>query len=490
MDVKLEAENRQEDEDSSKKTSSRRTNPSSHQYEAIDNNKAVLKTGTSTVSEAAAASTSASALDDSHYYGQLVVTVTDTGVGLTAEQIGKLFHEGVQFSVNELQAGQGSGLGLCIAKGIVEAHQGSLCVTSPGIEKGTTFALTLDVVFTPSSSSSSSSSSSPSLSTNPPPQSTSYSNSNSSDNIRSFSTQQQQQQHQLQLQSQVLDSHGADDSAASCGTAHATDGAGSVGVGTTKTTASPVAGTSTHTTEVYEKQLQPPQEVRSASCVNDVPTTSENLPGIAGAGAAAGGGAEGKELLRKVSRTDSFASNKTAAASSTTGGGGTERNDLQRKESKRGFVVSTGAGADTATDGENQLSNSKHATKKKVLIVDDVASTRKMLIRVLKQGGYICEQAEDGSEALQKVKERGISRPFDTILMDFEMPIMNGPDATALLRSMGYTGLILGATGNLLPDDVAHFKKQGADAVVGKPLSLRKLQDAWTALDKERQQQP
>jgi signal transduction histidine kinase len=50
-------------------------------------------------------------------YGSVVLQVSDDGTGLTTQQLQQIFFEGVQFNVNELQAGQGSGLGLFIAKG-------------------------------------------------------------------------------------------------------------------------------------------------------------------------------------------------------------------------------------------------------------------------------------------------------------------------------------------------------------------------------------
>ena len=56
--------------------------------------------------------------------------------------------------------------------------------------------------------------------------------------------------------------------------------------------------------------------------------------------------------------------------------------------------------------------------------------------------------------------------------MDFEMPVMNGPTATARLREMGCRCLIVGVTCNVLPADVAYFKEHGADAVLPKPLVL------------------
>jgi signal transduction histidine kinase len=72
--------------------------------------------------------------------------VADTGVGWSKENQDKLFVEGMQFDPNLLQAGGGSGLGLYIAKGIVDLHQGLLEATSEGEGKGATFRLELPLL--------------------------------------------------------------------------------------------------------------------------------------------------------------------------------------------------------------------------------------------------------------------------------------------------------------------------------------------------------
>merc|ERR1740130_730159 len=81
--------------------------------------------------------------------GNLSFTIKDTGAGLSKPQLEKLFGSGVQFDVNELQAGKGSGLGLYIAKGIVEQHGGQLTADSDGLGLGTTFTMTLPIYNVP-----------------------------------------------------------------------------------------------------------------------------------------------------------------------------------------------------------------------------------------------------------------------------------------------------------------------------------------------------
>ncbi len=73
---------------------------------------------------------------------QLKVEISDTGIGIAEEDLGKLFNEFYRVDNVINQNVKGSGLGLTLAKGIVEAHQGRIWVTSK-LKKGTTFHFTL-----------------------------------------------------------------------------------------------------------------------------------------------------------------------------------------------------------------------------------------------------------------------------------------------------------------------------------------------------------
>lgn len=79
------------------------------------------------------------------YRGVLRVHVRDTGVGMTPEQLSKLFRENMQFNSNELQNGGGSGLGLFIAKGIMKQHNGALSAVSDGLNQGSTFSFSIPI---------------------------------------------------------------------------------------------------------------------------------------------------------------------------------------------------------------------------------------------------------------------------------------------------------------------------------------------------------
>ena len=116
----------------------------------------------------------------------------------------------------------------------------------------------------------------------------------------------------------------------------------------------------------------------------------------------------------------------------------------------------------------------------RVLVVDDSAMNRKLLVRLLQNQGHTCDQAENGLAAVDKVKEAlANDKPYDSILMDNLMPEMNGPDAAKEIRALGSDSFIIGITGNLFEEDVLHYKDCGANKVLAKPVKLQELTDAW-----------
>ena len=217
--------------------------------------------------------------------GELVVSVIDTGAGMTKEQLGKLFGQGVQFNVNELQAGNGSGLGLYIAKGIAEQHEGSLVADSAGLGLGTTLTLAIPLY---------------------------------------------------------------------------------------------------------------------------------NLPD--------------------------------------------EKDDEETETGRKGSEF--------------------EMPKLRVLIVDDATTNRKLLGRLLKLRGHTFEECEDGHISVQKIRESEESdKPFDMVLMDYEMPVMNGPTAASEIRKLGSDVFIVGITGNIMAEDVDFFTSCGANAVLPKPFKMSSLEN-------------
>jgi len=119
--------------------------------------------------------------------------------------------------------------------------------------------------------------------------------------------------------------------------------------------------------------------------------------------------------------------------------------------------------------------------KLRILVVDDALSNRKLLCRLLESKGHDCDMAENGQVALERVRENMLAdeEPYDSILMDDEMPVMNGPTASGLIRELGCDVFIIGISGNVLSDDVQYFKSKGANAILPKPLQLPDLEDLF-----------
>jgi signal transduction histidine kinase len=74
---------------------------------------------------------------------ELIISVTDAGIGIPLEEQGKIFEEFYQTAASMNNKTPGTGLGLPLTKGIVEMHNGKIWVESEGLDKGSRFTFTL-----------------------------------------------------------------------------------------------------------------------------------------------------------------------------------------------------------------------------------------------------------------------------------------------------------------------------------------------------------
>jgi CheY-like chemotaxis protein len=125
----------------------------------------------------------------------------------------------------------------------------------------------------------------------------------------------------------------------------------------------------------------------------------------------------------------------------------------------------------------------------RILVVEDVATSRRFLIKVLQRQlpRAIITEAEDGQEALDAYAAASSTEKPSVVLIDKEMPRMDGHAATRRLRAMGFRGPIIGITGDAGQAAVDEFVAQGAVDVVTKPVQMAALLDIiereLTALD-------
>ncbi|MGV9010328.1 ATP-binding protein [Brevundimonas sp.] len=104
-----------------------------------------------------------------------------------------------------------------------------------------------------------------------------------------------------------------------------------------------------------------------------------------------------------------------------------------------------------------------------VLVVDDNATNRFVAGKLLELFGCTHETAEDGGQAV----ERASQRPFDLILMDIKMPVMDGIEATRAIRASGGSQAlipIVALTANADPRDEIEYLAAGMNGVVQKPI--------------------
>lgn len=117
-----------------------------------------------------------------------------------------------------------------------------------------------------------------------------------------------------------------------------------------------------------------------------------------------------------------------------------------------------------------------------VLYVDDNDSNRALVTAILTSQGIACVTANDGCEGVEKAA----AGAWDLILMDIQMPVMNGIEATRRIRAL--TGSIAQApivalTANTLPEQLEEYAAAGMDDVLGKPvdiLGLLQKVDVWS----------
>ncbi|MBQ7516135.1 MAG: amino acid permease [Schwartzia sp.] len=128
--------------------------------------------------------------------------------------------------------------------------------------------------------------------------------------------------------------------------------------------------------------------------------------------------------------------------------------------------------AATATPAEIDFSQIK------LLLVDDLDVNREIAAMLLMGAGFEIETAVNGQDALDKVRA---AHPGDyaAVLMDIQMPVMNGYEATKAIRRLSDPGLscipIIAMTANAFSEDVQNAKDAGMNAHIAKPLDVSKM---------------
>ena len=109
-----------------------------------------------------------------------------------------------------------------------------------------------------------------------------------------------------------------------------------------------------------------------------------------------------------------------------------------------------------------------------ILVVDDAEANRDLVSTILRSVGLAVDLAENGVEAVEAVK----AKAYDLVLMDVQMPVMDGIRATQVIRGLHgpRSGVpIVALSANVLPEQVASYRAAGVDAHLGKPINPAEL---------------
>ncbi|MDR3460929.1 MAG: ATP-binding protein [Beijerinckiaceae bacterium] len=112
--------------------------------------------------------------------------------------------------------------------------------------------------------------------------------------------------------------------------------------------------------------------------------------------------------------------------------------------------------------------------KARILVVDDIDTNREIMEAYLGDNGYSVGTASSGAEAISMLQ----NEHFDLVLMDIQMPLMDGVTATRVIRALPNSVKdipIVAMTGNVLPQQVRTFLDAGMNDHVGKPIERTKL---------------
>ena len=113
-----------------------------------------------------------------------------------------------------------------------------------------------------------------------------------------------------------------------------------------------------------------------------------------------------------------------------------------------------------------------------ILLVEDNELNSEIAVEILKEYGFLVDTAENGAEAVEKVKNSTPGK-YDLVLMDVQMPVMNGYEATRQIRALDDPALsgitILAMTANAFDEDRKKALEYGMDGFLSKPIVIEEL---------------
>ena len=139
----------------------------------------------------------------------------------------------------------------------------------------------------------------------------------------------------------------------------------------------------------------------------------------------------------------------------------------------------------TETDDSVLPGGSPDFRGKHILLAEDNELNREIAVEILSKYGFVVDTAENGVEAVKKIEE---SKPgdYDLVLMDVQMPLMDGGEATRQIRALPDPALakipILAMTANAFEEDRKSVLECGMNGFLSKPINIEELIAALSSL--------
>jgi CheY-like chemotaxis protein len=112
----------------------------------------------------------------------------------------------------------------------------------------------------------------------------------------------------------------------------------------------------------------------------------------------------------------------------------------------------------------------------RILVAEDGPDNQRLIERILTRAGASVEIVDNGEAAVERaLKAAEVGERFDAILMDMQMPVMDGYQATRSLRERGYAGRIFALTANAMKGDAEKCLAAGCDDFFSKPLARARV---------------
>ena len=158
---------------------------------------------------------------------------------------------------------------------------------------------------------------------------------------------------------------------------------------------------------------------------------------------------------------------------------------LKFRTAEAGDIKETPAAKETPSASGQEEEGPVDFSGRRFLLVEDNEINMEIADMILTQMGFIVEKAENGQIALDKVAS---SEPgyYDAVLMDIQMPVMDGYTATRAIRSLENRKLaevpILAMTANAFQEDVQASMDAGMQGHIAKPIDVSNLMDTLSSV--------